>query len=207
MIIDIEVAKKLAHHLLQINAFIINLKDTFTWSSGIKSPVYCDNRLILSFPDIRNFVKEQFHKILQNKFSDVEVLAGVATGGIPHAAMLADDLQIPMIYVRSQSKSHGKMKKIEGLNYQNKKVVIIEDLVSTGGSSLNVVNSLKDECEVLGVVAIFTYGFPGTIEKFKNEGIKLYTLTNYETIIQEANIDEMERQSLSAWRKDPFHWK
>lgn len=198
--------------LLQIKAIKLNLQDPFTWSSGWKSPIYCDNRLTLSFPEIRTFIKESLVELIREKFPQAELIAGVATAGIAHGALVADNLATPFCYVRSSAKGHGMGNKIEGLALPGQKVVVIEDLISTGGSSLAVVNALRDAgCEVLGMMAIFTYGFPLATQSFEEAGCPLFTLTDYETLIEMSKsnntVSTKELQSLQQWRVSPSTWE
>lgn len=205
-------ARKMAALLLQIKAIKLNLQDPFTWSSGWKSPIYCDNRLTLSFPEIRTFIKESLVELIREKFPQAELIAGVATAGIAHGALVADNLATPFCYVRSSAKGHGMGNKIEGLALPGQKVVVIEDLISTGGSSLAVVNALRDAgCEVLGMMAIFTYGFPLATQSFEEAGCPLFTLTDYETLIEMSKsnntVSTKELQSLQQWRVSPSTWE
>ncbi|MBK6481668.1 MAG: orotate phosphoribosyltransferase [Chitinophagaceae bacterium] len=205
-------ARKMAALLLQIKAIKLNLQDPFTWSSGWKSPIYCDNRLTLSFPEIRTFIKESLVELIREKFPQAELIAGVATAGIAHGVLVADNLATPFCYVRSSAKSHGMGNKIEGLALPGQKVVVIEDLISTGGSSLAVVNALRDAgCEVLGMMAIFTYGFPSATQSFEEAGCPLFTLTDYETLIAMSRsnntVSTAELQSLQQWRVSPSTWE
>lgn len=204
---QLEVTKK----LLEINTIKIQPSSPFTWASGWLSPIYCDNRKILSYPGTRNFICDQFIRIIKEKYPQVEVIAGVATGAIAHGILVAEKMGLPFIYVRSKPKDHGLENLIEGDLKVGQKVVIIEDLVSTGGSSLKVAEALHDfGGDVLGMVAIFTYDFPVANDNFKKAGIELSTLSNYQTLINlaldmgEVNEDEME--SLQSWRKNPSEW-
>lgn len=175
---------KIAEILLKINAIKLSPKDPFKWASGWNSPIYCDNRTILSFPDVRNEVKEQLSELLINKFGKPDVIAGVATGAIGIGMLVADFLNLPFIYVRPEAKKHGRKNQIEGKIDSTQKVVVIEDLISTGNSSINAVKALVDQdIEVLGMVAIFTYGFDISFENFKKENLQLETLSNYKTLI------------------------
>lgn len=205
-------ARKMATLLLQIKAIKLNLKDPFTWSSGWRSPIYCDNRITLSFPEIRTFVKESLVELIRVKFPETELIAGVATAGIAHGALVADSIAAPFCYVRSSAKGHGLGNKIEGLALPGQKAIVIEDLISTGGSSLAVVNALRDAgCDVLGMLAIFTYGFPLATQSFEESGCPLYTLTDYETLIdvnKENNaLSPAELNSLQQWRLSPSTWE
>ena len=212
MIENIQVAKDISKHLLQINAIKLNPKNPFTWASGIKSPIYCDNRLILSDVNVRNYVTEKFCELINNKFNDVEVIAGVATGAIGIGMLIANKLNKPFIYVRANKKSHGRQNSIEGKVNPNEKVLVIEDLVSTGMSSLNAYDTLLDSgLNVLGMVSIFTYGFDDAISNFKKRNISYYSLSSYSHLLESALnsnfINKNEINYLSQWRKDPKNWK
>jgi len=204
--------KAIAEKLLQINAVKLNLKEPFTWASGWMSPIYCDNRRILSFPFARDFVKSELSNVVFEKFPETELLAGVATAGIAWGAMVADQLKLPYIYVRPKPKEHGMGNQVEGYFEKGQKTVVIEDLVSTGKSSLQVVDVLKNAgVEVIGMVSIFTYDFPVAAEAFVNAGLKYYTLTNYPVLIQLAIekgiVSKDEEEILLKWRNDPANWK
>ena len=197
---------------MQIKAIKLNPTNHFTWASGWYSPIYCDNRKILSYPAVRKQVYEAFADLIAEKYPEAEVLAGVATGAIAHGVLVAEKMGKPFIYVRSAPKSHGLTNQVEGEVKPGSKVVVIEDLVSTGGSSLSAVDALKKAgCDVLGMVAIFTYGFPTAEQNFTNAGVKLDTLSNYNTMIEMAieqgyvHPDELE--TLKEWRRDPASWK
>ena len=206
------IKKELASKLLQIKAIKLQPNDPFTWASGWKSPFYCDNRKTLSYPDIRSFVKiSMAHAVLEH-FIGAEVIAGVATAGIPQAALVADELGLPLIYVRSKPKDHGLENLIEGEMKQGAKVVVIEDLISTGLSSLKAVEAIrKAGGNDIGMVAAYTYGFPVAAEAFKNAGVELITLTDYEHVVRNAletgYIQETDTKLLHEWREDPSHWK
>lgn len=211
-LLDPEVAKKVASSLLEIEAIKLNTKKPFVWSSGLKSPIYCDNRYTLSYPEIRNYIKDNLLEIIRSYFPKVETIAGVATAGIPQGALIADSLGLPYNYVRAKSKGHGMENKIEGKVLKGKKVVLIEDLISTGGSSLAAADALKQAgYQVLGVAAIFTYGFSETDQVFDEKKVPLYCLSNYGYLIEmalEGNyIDEDQSKSLKSWRIDPKNWK
>ncbi|WP_353418773.1 orotate phosphoribosyltransferase [Staphylococcus warneri] len=198
-------AKEIAKALLDIKAVSLSPNDLFTWSSGIKSPIYCDNRVTLGFPLVRNAIRDGLIQLINEKFEDVEVISGTATAGIPHAAYISEKMELPMNYVRSKSKSHGKQNQIEGAKSEGKKVVVIEDLISTGGSSITAVDALKESgAEVLGVVAIFTYGLAKADETFKEAKIPFYTLSNYNELIEVAKeqgeISEDDIKTLVEWR-------
>ena len=206
-----ETAKIVAKKLLEINAIKLNVENPFTWASGWKSPIYCDNRLSLSYPEVRTFIKNQLASTIQEKFSGVEAIAGVATAGIPQGALVADALNIPFIYVRSKPKGHGMENLIEGKVTKDQKVVVIEDLVSTGGSSLKAIEALrKSEFSVLGMVSIFTYGFPVAQENFDNAKVPLISLSTYNELIDEAlhlnYVTEEQILKLKNWREDPGSW-
>lgn len=210
-ILNPNVAAEVADKLLEIQAIRLQPQKPFTWASGWKSPIYCDNRLSLSFPKVRVMIKEQLVKSIQHYFPEVEAIAGVATAGIPQGALLANDLDIPFIYVRSKAKGHGMENMIEGKITPGQKVVVVEDLISTGGSSLKAVQDLKDAgFEVLGMVAIFSYGFDIADENFKNSGVKLICLSNYEAMLPRAverkYISDDVLSSLAEWRKSPSTW-
>jgi orotate phosphoribosyltransferase len=203
--------KDFAHKLLKIKAIKLQPNNPFTWASGWKSPFYCDNRKTLSYADLRSYVKiEIVHTILEN-FPEVEAIAGVATGAIPQGALVADALNLPFVYVRSKPKDHGLENLIEGELKPGMKVVVVEDLVSTGGSSLKAVEAIRnDGCEVIGMVASFTYGFHVAKKAFKDANVTLLTLTDYEHVVDEAletgYISEGDVEVLHEWRKDPAHW-
>lgn len=203
--------KNFASKLLKIKAIKLQPNNPFTWASGWKSPFYCDNRKTLSYSDLRNYVKfEIVHTILE-EFPEVEAIAGVATGAIPQGALVADALHLPFVYVRSKPKDHGLENLIEGELRPGMKVVVIEDLISTGGSSLKAVEAIrKNACEVIGMVASYTYGFPVAKKAFKEAGVKLVTLTDYEHVVAEAletgYIADDEVELLHEWRKDPANW-
>lgn len=210
-ILDTSVAAEVADKLLEIEAIRLQPDNPFTWASGWKSPIYCDNRLSLSFPHVRNLIKEQLVRNVQHYFPQAEAIAGVATAGIPQGALLANDLNLPFVYVRSKAKGHGMENMIEGKVVPGQKVVIVEDLVSTGGSSLKAAQDLKNAgFEVLGMVSIFSYGFDIAAKNFENAGIKLICLCNYEELLPRAlgknYISEETVKSLTAWRKDPSSW-
>ena len=204
--------KAFASKLLKIKAIKLQPNDPFTWASGWKSPFYCDNRKTLSFADLRNFVKlELVHAILEH-FPEAEAVAGVATGAIAQGALVADELCLPFAYVRSKPKDHGMGNLIEGELPKGAKVVMVEDLISTGGSSLKAVEAIRQAgCEVVGMVASYTYGFPIAEQAFADAGVKLVTLTDYENVVAEAletgYISNADVDLLHEWRKDPANWK
>lgn len=204
-------AAKVAEFLLEISAIKLNPEQPFTWTSGWKSPIYSDNRLTLSFPEVRGFIKSSLGQLIQQQFSGTEAIIGVATAGIAPGALVADYLNLPFGYVRSEAKKHGMGKQIEGSIQPGTKVVVVEDLVSTGKSSIHAVEVLKAAgCEVLGLVAIFTYGFPLASESFRNAGCPFYALSNYEALIpvaiQKGVVREDQMDLLAQWRKSPESW-
>lgn len=206
-----DIALQTASYLLNIKAVKLNNKNPFTWASGLKSPIYCDNRLTLSSHIIRTYIRESFTNIISDKFGDVDLIAGVATGGIPQGALVAQDLGLPFAYVRASAKGHGLTNRIEGIVRKGQSVVIIEDLVSTGKSSLNAVRALREKgCNIKGMLAIFTYGLDIAKQNFEKENCLLYTLTNYDILIQKAleenYINSNEMQSLIKWRENPAEW-
>lgn len=204
-------ATVIAGKLLQAEAVQLNPSQPFTWASGWKSPIYCDNRRVLSYPYIRDFIKSEMCNIVFEKFPDVDLVAGVATAGIAWGAMVADQLKLPFIYVRPKPKEHGLGNQIEGYFRRDQKVIVIEDLVSTGKSSLQVVDVLKNEgIEVAGMVSIFTYGFPVAKEAFNAAGIPYYSLTDYPSLValamERQTIQPSEEEVLLKWRDDPANW-
>jgi len=204
--------KMTAEKLLRIKAIKLQPSNPFTWASGWKSPIYCDNRKLFSYPSIRNFIKLEMCRIVLEKYPEADAVAGVATGAIAPGALVADSLGLPFIYVRSTPKDHGLENLIEGELKPNSKVVVIEDLISTGGSSLKAVDAIrKDGSEVIGMVAIFNYGFPIAKESFNKAKVELTTLTNYDIVLTEAlridYIAESELDTLKEWRKSPADWK
>ena len=207
-----ETSRKLASYLLQSKAIIIDPANPFTWASGWSSPIYCDNRKTLSFPLIRSFIRDAFIELIRNNFKSPDIIAGVATGAIAHAALVAESLDLPMLYVRSAQKSHGLGNQIEGDLNSGKRAVVVEDLVSTGNSSLRAVSALQEAgLEVLGMTAIFTYDFPVADENFKKAGIPLMTISSYTDLIEVAAgngfIRPEDMETLKTWRKDPAGWK
>lgn len=211
MIFDKNIAKKTAELLLHINAIKLNPRKPFTWASGWKSPIYCDNRLVLSYPAIRNFIKHELAKNIENLYGKPDVIAGVATGAIGIGALVADEMGLPFIYVRPEAKKHGRQNQIEGKLEKGQNVVVVEDLISTGKSSLNAVNALKKESvNVKGMVAIFTYGFEISEKNFLKNNIELRTLGNYSYLLEQALntgfINEIELKTLSNWNKNPSEW-
>ena len=200
-----------AERLLKVKAIKLQPDNPFTWASGWQSPFYCDNRKTLSYPDLRSFVKLELSRIILENFADADAVAGVATGAIAQGALVADALNLPFVYVRSKPKDHGLENLIEGELKPGMKVVVVEDLISTGGSSLKAVEAIRQNgCDVIGMVASYTYGFDVATEAFKQAGVKLITLTNYEAVLDVAlrtgYITENQVPVLNAWRKDPAHW-
>lgn len=200
-----------AEKLLKIKAVKLQPSNPFTWASGWKSPIYCDNRKLMSYPDIRNFLKVQFARIIFEKYPHVEAIAGVATGAIAPGALVADLLGLPFVYVRATPKDHGLENLIEGDLKPNQKVVVVEDLVSTGLSSLKAVEAIrKDGADVIGMVSIFSYGFPIATQNLKDANVELTSLSNYDAILDEAlrteYIDESELETLQEWREKPDTW-
>lgn len=203
--------KAVAEKLLQVGAVKLSPKDPFTWASGWKSPIYCDNRKVLSFPYVRDFIKSEMCNIIFEKFDNATMLAGVATAGIPWGAMAADQLKLPYIYVRPKPKEHGLGNQIEGAYNETNKILVIEDLISTGKSSLQVVDVLRSAgLEVVGMISIFNYGFSIAEEAFKQAGVPYISLTNYESLIELAvdkgDVDAATQQTLLDWRESPSTW-
>jgi len=203
--------KIIARQLLEISAVRLNVEQPFTWTSGWRSPIYCDNRKILSYPKARKLIYESLARLIGQHFPDAEVIAGIATGAIAHGALVAESMEKPFIYVRSSAKSHGLGNIVEGELKAGARVVVVEDLVSTGGSSLRSVEALrKAGTEVMGMVAIFSYNFISTRRSFENAGCELYTLTNYLTLIEEARrcnyIKDSDMETLERWRESPEKW-
>jgi orotate phosphoribosyltransferase len=211
MIYNEETALETAGHLLEVKAVKLQPEDPFTWASGIISPIYCDNRVTLSFPAIRTYIRQRFSEIIQSEFGEVELIAGVATGGIAQGALVAQELGLPFAYVRSSQKKHGMENLVEGRVEKGQSVVVIEDLVSTGKSSLNAVKSLKEAgCIVKGMVAIFTYDLHVAKENFSKEDCQLFTLSDYHHLIKKAIENEYiqpdDMQKLMEWRENPKKW-
>jgi len=212
MILHKDIAKKTAEVLLQVKAIKLSPTEPFTWASGWKSPIYCDNRVTLSYPTVRVFLKEEISKIVESKYGKPDVIAGVATGAIAIGVLVAQELGVPFIYVRPEPKSHGRKNQIEGHLGNGQNVVVIEDLISTGKSSLNAVKALKESgATVKGMVAIFSYGFDLASENFKNSNVDLTTLSDYSHLLEQAMdskyITEKELDTLTDWRKNPENWK
>ena len=211
MIFDKNTAKKTAEVLLHINAIKLNPKTPFNWASGWKSPIYCDNRMVLSYPAIRNYIKSEMAKKLENTFGKPDVIAGVATGAIGIGALVAEELGLPFVYVRPEPKKHGRKNQIEGHLEKGQNVVIVEDLISTGKSSLAAVDALKSAgATVKGMVAIFSYGFEVAKKNFDENKLDLYTLSNYENLLEQALdthfINEKESNMLIQWNANPSEW-
>ena len=206
-----QTAVTVSEYLLQIKAIKLDVANPFTWTSGKRSPIYCDNRKTLSYPTIRTYIRQEFVNIINEEFATIDMIAGVATAGIPHGVLIAQDLGLPFVYIRSSQKKHGLENTIEGVIESGQSVVVVEDLVSTGKSSLNAVHVLRNAgCEVKGMVAIFSYGLKEAIDSFKKAEVNLITLTDYDTLIQQAveaaYIKNGDIQSLTMWRQDPNAW-
>jgi orotate phosphoribosyltransferase len=206
-----ELSKNCAKYLLEIKAVKLSPSQPFTWASGLKSPIYCDNRKTLSYPEVRTFIRNGLVEIIKAKYPDVEVIAGVATGAIAQGALVAEALKLPFVYVRSEEKKHGLTNIVDGVVEAGQKVVVIEDLVSTGQSSLKATDALKDiGCNVLGMVAIFTYNLPIATQRFEEAKLSLHTLTNYLILVEnaanEGYIKAGEMATLNEWSKDPAAW-
>jgi orotate phosphoribosyltransferase len=211
MIFNKDTAKKTAELLLQINAIKLNPKNPFSWASGWKSPIYCDNRVTLSFPPIRNYIREEFSKHIEKEFGKPDVIAGVATGAIGIGMLVAEYMGLPFVYVRPEPKKHGRQNQVEGFLQKGQNVVVVEDLISTGNSSLLAVEALKEAgANVKGMVAIFTYGFDISVENFKKANVTLHTLSNYDNLLELAvaknYITEEEQHTLQEWRVSPSTW-
>lgn len=204
--------KAVAEKLIQVQAVKLNLEESYTWASGWKSPIYCDNRKVLSFPYVRDFIKSELCSVIFEQFPEADALAGVATAGIAWGAMAADQLKLPYMYVRPKPKEHGMGNQIEGSFEPGQKILVIEDLISTGKSSLQVCDVLTTAgLEITGMVSIFTYGFPQAADAFANAGIRLRSLTNYEVLInlaiEKGMVDENQLKTLLNWRNNPADWK
>lgn len=202
----------IANHLLKSEAVKLSPNEPFQWASGWLSPIYCDNRITLSYPDMRGDISEGLIELIHENFESFDVIAGVATAGIPQSAIIADRMNKPMAYVRPSAKSHGMKNQIEGRIEKGSKCIVVEDLISTGGSSLKAVDVLREEgIEVLGLIAIFTYGFEVSVQNFNHKNVAFYCLSDYETLIDEAiksgYIEESRQQELNNWRKDPDNWR
>jgi orotate phosphoribosyltransferase len=212
MIVNEDTALKVAEFLLQVDAIKLNLKTPFTWASGWKSPIYCDNRITLSHPTIRTYIRQQFVKIINENFGTIDLIAGVATGGIAHGVLVAQELGLPFAYVRSSAKGHGLANKIEGAVRPGQSVMVIEDLISTGGSSLDAVKALRDTgANIKGLAAIFTYSFTVAEQNFKQANCPVYALSDYQHLLKQAIADDYIRESdlqlLKSWRENPAQWK
>jgi orotate phosphoribosyltransferase len=211
MVYNKETARAISEYLLQIKAVRLSVNEPFTWASGLKSPIYCDNRKTLSFPKIRTFIRQQFVEMIGDLFGSVDLIAGVATGAIAHGVLVAHELGLPFVYVRSSEKKHGLENKIEGTFESGQSVVVIEDLVSTGKSSLNAVEALRaGGCEVKGMLAIFSYNLNIAAENFKKSKCKLFTLADYNELVNQAvennYISDKDLKSLKKWRENPEKW-
>ena len=211
MIFNNNTAQQTAELLLQINAIKLETKNHFTWASGWKSPIYCDNRVILSFPAVRNYIRDEFVKQIEDKFGRPDVIAGVATGAIGIGILVAEAMGLPFVYVRPEAKKHGRQNQVEGFLQKGQTVIVVEDLISTGGSSLMAVEALRNEgANVKGMAAIFTYGFPISEEKIAEAKVEVYTLSNYENLIEKAvekiYVSEEELETLQSWNSNPSEW-
>ncbi len=211
MILDKETAQKTAELLLQINAIKLQPQNPFTWASGWKSPIYCDNRIVLSFPQVRNYIKENLSKQIEELYGKPDIIAGVATGAIGIGALVADFLDLPFCYVRPDAKKHGRQNKVEGFLQEGQNVLIVEDLISTGKSSLLAVDAIREaNANIMGMLAIFTYGFDVAEDNFDSANVSLHTLSNYSNLIQLAEksnyISSTDAKLLSKWREDPSKW-
>jgi orotate phosphoribosyltransferase len=209
---QIDAAHKVAEFLLQIKAIKLQPEQPFTWASGWKSPIYCDNRKTLSYPQIRTFIRQQYVSVINENFGKPDVIAGVATGGIAQGALVAQDMGLPFVYVRSEAKKHGLTNMVEGVVEKGQNVIVIEDLISTGGSSIKAVEALREMgCNVKGMVAIFTYGFDEATTNLKNANCPLFTLSDYNSLIEVAlkhkYITEKDLEPLKEWRINPSVWK
>jgi len=212
MISDIEIGKQLAKSLLQINAIILQPGNPFTWASGWRSPIYCDNRKILSFPKSRTYIRQSLVKVISKHYGSANVIAGVATGAIAHGALVAEEMGLPFIYVRSAKKEHGKQNRVEGAYNSGQSVIVIEDLISSGKSSLEAVKALRKEgLNVKGLISIFTYGFDTAAKNFKKANCEFISLCNYSTLLQVAvkqdYIKQADLEVLEKWRENPSKWK
>ena len=211
MVYDKKIAKQTAKYLLQINAIKLNTENCFQWASGWRSPIYCDNRLALSFPEIRSYLTKSIADQIISIYGNQNIIAGVATGAIGIGALVANELGLPFIYVRPEPKKHGRKNQIEGLIAKNKNVIVIEDLISTGMSSLKVIDTIKDNGMIVkGMISIFTYGFNFAIEKFKSEKIQVHSLSSYDFLIIQAlkdgYINSNQLKLLNSWKKNPSKW-
>ncbi|MCL6275233.1 orotate phosphoribosyltransferase [Muricauda sp. 2012CJ35-5] len=212
MVLNKDTAKKTAELLLQINAIKLEPENPFTWASGWKSPIYCDNRIMLSYPEVRNFVRQQMANQVEKLYGKPDVIAGVATGAIGIGMLVADLMDLPFIYVRPEPKSHGRQNQIEGYVEKGQSIVVIEDLISTGKSSLNAIRALRSqELDVKGMIAVFTYGFSLADVNFAEEKVELHTLSDYDHLIEQASdinyIEASQMQTLLQWKSNPQQWK
>lgn len=206
------IANEIAHLLLEVKAVKLQPENPFTWASGWKSPIYCDNRITLSYPAVRHRIRQGLAALIQEQFPGVTAISGVATGAIAQGALVAEELELPFSYIRSKAKDHGMGNQIEGEVKVTDKVVVVEDLISTGGSSLKAVEALREKgCEVLGMVAIYTHGFPEAEHAFEEAGVTLFTLSNYDAVIAAAKevgyVTEEHLETLAEWRKNPSQWR
>jgi orotate phosphoribosyltransferase len=211
MIFNNNTAEQTAELLLQINAIKLNPKNPFTWASGWKSPIYCDNRIILSFPEVRKYIQKEFSENILDKFGKPDVIAGVATGAIGIGMLVAEALDVPFVYVRPEAKKHGRQNQVEGFLQKGQTVVVVEDLISTGGSSLMAVEALRNEGAIVkGMAAIFTYGFDISLEKIAAANLDVFTLSNYDNLLKQAvsknYIDKIEFDALKEWSLSPSTW-
>ena len=206
-----DIKHEVAALLMKCRAIILEPDNPFTWASGWKSPIYCDNRVTLSYPEVRNYIRDAFREHIEKNFGTPDLIAGVATGAIAQGALVADSMQLPFVYVRPSAKEHGRQNQIEGRLQPGQRVLVVEDLISTGGSSLKAVAALREAgAEVLGMVAIFSYGFELAAENFQKAGVDLHTLTNYhvllDTALKSGGIQADQLEILEDWRKDPASW-
>ena len=211
MVFNNNTAEQTAELLLQINAIKLNPKNPFTWASGWKSPIYCDNRIILSFPEVRNYIREEFSKHIEEKFGKPDAIAGVATGAIGIGILVAESMGLPFVYVRPEAKKHGRQNQVEGFLQKGQSVVVVEDLISTGGSSLMAVEALRNEGAIVkGMAAIFTYGFDISVDKIKEANLDVFTLSNYDNLLSQAvkkqYINDDEFNALKEWSLSPSTW-
>tara|TARA_B100000902_G_C27313435_1_gene919803 strand:+ start:3352 stop:3993 length:642 start_codon:yes stop_codon:yes gene_type:complete len=212
MIYNIDIAKQIAKSLLQIKAIILQPENPFKWASGWNSPIYCDNRKTLSYPEVRNYIRQSISLMIKSHYKGANIIAGVATAGIPHGVLVAEELGLPFIYVRSEAKKHGKKNQIEGHFEEGQSVILVEDLISSGKSSIEVVKVLRSKnLNVKGVVSIFTYGFQNAIDNFDKENCKYISLSDYNSLLEEAiksqYIKEDDLSILKEWRINPSNWK
>ena len=212
MIYNLDIAKQVAKSLLQINAIILQPNNPFKWAAGWNSPIYCDNRKTLSYPEIRNYIRQGLVAVIKNHYKGANVIAGVATAGIPHGVLVAEELGLPFIYVRAKAKEHGKQNQIEGYFEKGQSVILVEDLISSGKSSLEAASALKEVgMKVKGMVSIFTYGFDTASENFKNANCEYISLCDYNTLLPEAikqkYIDKEDLAILKQWLENPSNWK